>query len=216
MAYQNHKSRSFRVVEVFRKDPFLALYYSLFSSMIFLFLCFLPSAALFMLTIWLFGPPPPRFELRWSPHKKRWSEYWRLHLNPSADMSNSVIISTRTNMRPPFQWIPTKFNSRLRFNPTPTFLGVTFDRTLSFSKHVCSLKAKLFSVVVVVITPPLPRDGGTAQTVIQIHVVNQIEIRLGERWQPILNYSQMTGSPTTNKAGCYWWFSERHLLRHAG
>ena len=23
--------------------------------------------------------------------------------------------------------------SRLRFNPTPTFLGVTFDRTLSFS-----------------------------------------------------------------------------------
>ena len=34
--------------------------------------------------------------------------------------------------------------SRLRFNPTPTFLGVTFDRTLSFSKHVSSLKAKLF------------------------------------------------------------------------
>ena len=34
--------------------------------------------------------------------------------------------------------------SRLRFNPTPTFLGVTFDRTLSFSKHVSLLKAKLF------------------------------------------------------------------------
>ena len=34
--------------------------------------------------------------------------------------------------------------SRLRFNPTPTFLGVTFDRTLSFSKHVFSLKAKFF------------------------------------------------------------------------
>ena len=33
---------------------------------------------------------------------------------------------------------------RLRFNPTPTFLGVTFDRTLSFSKHVSSLKAKFF------------------------------------------------------------------------
>ena len=32
--------------------------------------------------------------------------------------------------------------SRLRFNSTPTFLGVTFDRTLSFSKHVSSLKAK--------------------------------------------------------------------------
>ena len=34
--------------------------------------------------------------------------------------------------------------SRLRFNPTPTFLGVTFDRTLSFSKHLSSLKAKFF------------------------------------------------------------------------
>ena len=34
--------------------------------------------------------------------------------------------------------------SRLRFNPTPTFLGVTFDRTLSFSKHVFSLIAKFF------------------------------------------------------------------------
>ena len=34
--------------------------------------------------------------------------------------------------------------SRLHFNPTPTFLVVTFDRTLSFSKHVSSLKAKFF------------------------------------------------------------------------
>ena len=34
--------------------------------------------------------------------------------------------------------------SRLRFNPTPTFLGDTFDRTLSLSKHVSSLKAKFF------------------------------------------------------------------------
>ena len=35
-------------------------------------------------------------------------------------------------------------NYRLRFNPNPTFLGVTFDRTLSFSKHVTSLKANFF------------------------------------------------------------------------
>ena len=34
--------------------------------------------------------------------------------------------------------------SRLRFNPTPTFLGVTFERTLSFSKHVSLLKANFF------------------------------------------------------------------------
>ena len=37
------------------------------------------------------------------------------------------------------------FNSLLCFNPTPTFFGVTFDCTLSFSKHVSSLKAKFFA-----------------------------------------------------------------------
>ena len=41
------------------------------------------------------------------------------------------------------------------------------------------------SVVVVVTTPPLPQDEGTARTVIQVYAVNLIEIRLEERWQPI-------------------------------
>ena len=36
------------------------------------------------------------------------------------------------------------FNFRLRFDPTSTFLGVNFDRILSFFKHVSSLKAKFF------------------------------------------------------------------------
>ena len=35
--------------------------------------------------------------------------------------------------------------------------------------------------------PPFPRDGGTARTEIQVHAVDLIEIRLGERWQPISN-----------------------------
>ena len=53
-------------------------------------------------------------------------------------------------MRPSSQWIPTKLIS----SPTSSysapasvsiaFLGVTFDRTLSFSKSVSSLKAKFF------------------------------------------------------------------------
>ena len=54
----------FESVEVFRKDPFLALYFSLFSLMIFQLLCLLPSAVLFTLTIWPFGPLPPRSPLR--------------------------------------------------------------------------------------------------------------------------------------------------------
>ena len=51
----------FKSVEVFRKDPFLALFFSLSSSMIFRLLCLLPSAALFTLTIWPFGPFSPPF-----------------------------------------------------------------------------------------------------------------------------------------------------------
>ena len=37
-------------------------------------------------------------------------------------------------------------NSHFHFNPTPTFLGVIFDGTLSFSKHVSLMKAKSFHV----------------------------------------------------------------------
>ena len=45
----------FKSVEVFRKDPFLALYYFHFLSKIFLFVYLLPSPALFTLTIWPFN-----------------------------------------------------------------------------------------------------------------------------------------------------------------
>ena len=36
-------------------------------------------------------------------------------------------------------------NTPLKFNPHPTFLGVTFDRTLSFKHHVLSLRKKFHS-----------------------------------------------------------------------
>ena len=92
----------FESVEVFRKDPFLALYFSLSSLMIFRLLCLLPSAALFTLTIWPFGPPPPRSPLRWRPHKE-------LCFDWSAGLSIGVFLSIRANVKPPSsQWIPTK------------------------------------------------------------------------------------------------------------
>ena len=98
-------------VEVFRKDPILALYFSLFSSMIFLILCLLPSAALFELTIWPFGPPPPRSLLQWRPLKE-------LCFDWSAGHSTGVFLSIRVNVRPPSsQWIPTKLTS----SPTSSY-----------------------------------------------------------------------------------------------
>ena len=131
---------------MFCKNP--SLYFSLSSSMIFLLLCLLPSAVLFTLTIWPFGPPPPRFLLQWkSTHGalirlERWSEYWCLSLNPSKGEASFFSVDPHhANLQPNLLL----FSSLLRFNPTPTFLGVTFDRTLSFSKHVSLQKAKFFT-----------------------------------------------------------------------
>ena len=99
------KAVPFEFVEVFRKDPFLALHFSLYSSMISLLLCLLPSAALFTLTIWPFGPPPPRSPLRWRLHKE-------LYFDCSAVLSTDIFLSIRANVRPrSSQWIPTKLTS---------------------------------------------------------------------------------------------------------
>ena len=107
------KAAPFESVEVFRKDPFLALYFSLSSLMIFRLFCLLPSAVLFMLTIWPFGPLPPRSPLRWRPHKE-------LCFDWSAGMSTGVFLSNRANVRSPSsQWIPTKLTS----SPTSSYLA---------------------------------------------------------------------------------------------
>ena len=57
----------------------------------------------------------------------------------------------------------------------------------NFYKSVKQILAE--KKIVVVITPPLPRSRGTARTAIQVHAVNLIDIRLGEKWQLILNQS---------------------------
>ena len=107
----------FESVEVFRKDPFLALYFSPYSLIISQPLCLLPLAALFTLTIWC------------------------LPLNPSKCEAFFFSVDPhQANLQPNLCLL----GSRLRLNPTPTFLGVTFDRTHSFSKYISSLKAKFF------------------------------------------------------------------------
>ena len=88
------KVAPFESFDVFRKNLFLVLFFSFFSSIIFLLLCLLPSAALFMLTTWPFGSPPPRFLLRWRPHKK-------LLFDWSADPTTGVFLSIRAIVRPP-------------------------------------------------------------------------------------------------------------------
>ena len=65
---------------------------------------------------------------------------------------------------------------RCLINVSDSFFINVFTRSVT---DICD-NSSYGVVVVVVITPPLPRDGGAARTAIQVHAVNLIEIKLGE------------------------------------
>ena len=85
-----------------------------------------------------------------------WSNLWRLPLNPKKCESSffstlplnpkkceSSFFSTDPHQAT-FQPRLNLLGFPLLFNPTPKFLGVTFDRTLSFGAHVQSLCSKFY------------------------------------------------------------------------
>ena len=131
---------------MFRKDPFLALYFSLFINDLLASLPSSVSCSLYAddLAIWSSSPSvPTAVEAKQGAlfRLECWFEYWCFPLNPSkCEASFFSLDPHQANLQPNLLLL----GSRLRFNPAPTFLGVTFDRTLSFSKHVSSLKAKFF------------------------------------------------------------------------
>ena len=70
-----------------------------------------------------------------------WSNLWRLPLNPKK--CESRFFSTDPHQAT-FEPRLNLLGFPLLFNPTPKFLGVTFDRTLSFGVHVQSLCSKFY------------------------------------------------------------------------
>ena len=147
MVYQNHKSRSFRVCRGVLQGSILGpVLFSLFINDLLASLPSSVSCSLYAddLAIWSSSPSVPTaveatqralFQL------ERWSEYWCLALNPNkCEASFFSVDPHQANLQPNLLLL----GSRLRFNPTPTFLGVTFDHTPSFSKHVSLLKVKFF------------------------------------------------------------------------
>ena len=148
VVYQNHKSCSFRVRRGVLQGSVLGpVLFSLFNNDLPASLPSPVSCSFYAddLAIWSSFPSVPTaveatqgalFQL------ERWSEYRCFPLNPSKCEALFFSVDPhQANLQPNLLLL----SSHIRFNPTPTFLGVTFDRTLSFSEHVSSLKGKFFS-----------------------------------------------------------------------
>ena len=148
MVYRNHKSRFFRVRRGVPQGSVLGpVLFSLFINDLPGSLPSSVSCSLYAadLAIWSSSPSVPTaaeatqgalFRL------ERWSEYWCFPLNPSkCEASFFSVDPHQANLQPNHLLL----GSRLHFNPNSTFLRVIFYRTLSFTKHVSSLKAKIFS-----------------------------------------------------------------------
>ena len=124
----------FESIKVFHKDPFLPLYFSLFINDLSAFLPFSVSCSLYVdnLAIWSSSPLVPT-EVEATQGALFQLERWCFPPNPSkCEASFFSVDPHQANLQPYLLLL----DSRLRFNTTPTFLGITFDCTLSFTKCI--------------------------------------------------------------------------------
>ena len=113
--------------------------------------------------------------------------------------------------------------SCLRFNPTPTFRGVTFDRTLSFTKHVSSLKAKFFLCLKALRCICASSWGPSKESLSVLYksFLRHLLIYISPGWFPFLSATNLTKLERLHRAAscvttpCLWSFLFPLLLSEA-
>ena len=87
-------------------------------------------------------------------------------------------------------------NSRLRFNSFSTFLGVTFDCTLSFFKHASSLNAKFFPHLKALRCISVSSRGPSKQTLSLLYkaFLRPLFTYASPGWFPFLSVTNITKS----------------------
>ena len=71
---------------------------------------------------------------------RKWAEEWKMDVSAEKTVATIFTLDPHEARREARLFLG---DSRLAHEPTPTFLGVRFDRTLSFRQHVLDLKAKM-------------------------------------------------------------------------
>ena len=147
VAFKNHKSRSFRVRRGVPQGSVLGpVLFSLFINDLPASLPTTVNSSLYAddLAIWSSSPivQVAQDKAQQALHcLERWSQFWCLPLNPTKCEVSFFSTDNHQALLQPKLFLS---NLPLAFNPTPKFLGVTFDRTLSFTKHISTLKARFF------------------------------------------------------------------------
>ena len=122
---------------------------------------------------------------------EHWSEYCCLPLNPSkCEASFFSVDPHQANLQPNLLLL----GSRLCFNLISTFLGVTFDHTLSFSKHVSSLKAKFFPCLKALCCISASSWGRSKESLSLLYksFVRPLLTYASPGWFPFLNATNLT------------------------
>ena len=112
-------------------------------------------------------------------------------LNPSK--CESTLFSTCPGEA---KWSPeiTLDGQTLKVNPTPTFLGVTFDRTLTFSQHAVQTKARIMKRIRI-LSALASKDWGCSRTdLLRIYhaIIHSVLNYCAPAWQPWLAKSNVS------------------------